>query len=67
MAIKKTTKPNNCKNCARAIWNEQFGEYKCGAFHYTVWNPEEQTDCMLHKKLKKNETVKNYSDKEDKE
>lgn len=63
----RSTKPNTCTNCAKAIWDKRWGEYKCGYFHHRLQDPEGLKECPGFEKLKKGETVKNYETEEDEE
>lgn len=41
---------SNCKTCANAIFNEQWGEYKCKVFQKTIYDPSRILGCEAYKK-----------------
>lgn len=42
----------NCKTCAYALFNAQWGEYKCLKMLIKV-NPDKRVNCEFYKKEKK--------------
>lgn len=40
--------PRNCADCVNAIFDEQWGEYKCKAKQCVIYNPEKT--CADYKK-----------------
>lgn len=49
---------NNCKNCEHAIFDEKWGEYKCGAKHRTCIVSEVESGCERWKEKKSNGNTK---------
>ena len=41
---------SNCLKCKHAIFDEQWGEYKCGILKHRIYNPEAHTGCKDYKK-----------------
>ena len=44
-----------CSKCKHAIFDEVFGEYKCGIRHIRIYNPEKYAGCEHYEK----QTTKN--------
>lgn len=40
---------NTCKTCANAIFDELWGEYKCSIKGRRIYEPENETDCVIYK------------------
>jgi hypothetical protein len=40
---------NNCKNCANAVFDTLWGDYKCKEYQVIV-HPDQKIDCELYKK-----------------
>lgn len=38
-------KKSRCVDCKHAIFDETWGEYKCGKKKHKVFNPDEYADC----------------------
>lgn len=41
----------HCYQCANAIFDEVWGEYKCKVLKHRIRNPEEHTGCKDYKKV----------------
>lgn len=41
----------HCYQCANAIFDEVWGEYKCKVLKRRIRNPEEHTGCKDYKKV----------------
>ena len=39
-----------CVNCEHAVFDEQWGEYKCKKKHYTIYYDSESANCKDYKK-----------------
>lgn len=51
----------NCRNCADAIFDPVWGEYKCGEGKYqTRVSPDENINCRYHKPGKPTESKQKY-------
>ena len=46
---------DSCKNCANAIFDEVWGEYKCKVRNIRIYDVDEQITCPDHKKSKSTE------------
>jgi hypothetical protein len=46
---------DSCKNCANAIFDEAWGEYKCKVRNIRIYDVDKQTDCPSHEKSKSTE------------
>ena len=44
---------NDCKNCANAVFDEVFGEYKCKIYQRRIRNVDKYIDCKSHKPKEK--------------
>lgn len=40
---------NNCKNCAKAVFDPVWGDYKC-LKHEVVVQPDQRIDCEFYEK-----------------
>ena len=43
---------NNCKNCKHAIFDEQWGEYKCKVREVRIYVLLDSTECSSYEKIK---------------
>ena len=43
----------NCKNCANAIFDERWGEYKCKVHKHRIRDVDKYVDCAKHKSKEK--------------
>lgn len=43
---------NSCKNCANAIFDEVWGEYKCKVYERYIRNCKKHVDCENHEPKK---------------
>ena len=50
---------NDCKNCANAIFDEVWGEYKCKKFEHRIRDVDKYVDCHGHTPKNKKEEKKN--------
>ena len=42
----------NCTNCANAIFDEVWGEYKCTVLKHRIYDLNMYTSCTAHKPVK---------------
>lgn len=46
---------DSCKNCANAIFDEVWGEYKCKVHKHRIHDVDKYLDCPHHEKSKSTE------------
>ena len=44
---------NDCKNCANAVFDEVWGEYKCSVRNHRIYDVDKYIDCENHKPKEK--------------
>ena len=47
---KKTKVTKRCSECANAVLDETWGEYKCKVHQHRIRKPDDHTDCQEYKK-----------------
>ena len=50
---------NSCKNCANAIFDDVWGEYKCRVYEHRIRDVDRYLDCESHDRKKGKEENKN--------